>query len=113
MVDLKARAHDGDLRPHERRLDHIAGKRFCNRPYQVDVVSRHERLEHDVLGHDVLLHDVTPEVVDQVHDLVVPVDTALVGHRHQCRHSVTPIFANIGTTIVSTMSPGRVSSLAT
>ncbi len=113
MVDLQARADHRDLGPDEGRLRHLAGKRFCNLPYQVDIVPRHKRLEHDVLGHDVFLHDIPPEVVDQVHDLVMPVDTSLVGHRHQRRHSVTPILSKIGATIVSTISPGRVSSLAT
>ncbi len=113
VMDLQARTDHGDLGPDEGRFGHLARKRLCNLPYQADVVPRHERLKHDVLGHNVLLHDVAPEVVDQVRNLVVPVDASLVGHRHQRRHNVSPIFAKIGATTVSTMSPGRVSSLAT
>ena len=46
-------------------------------------------------------------------ELVVPVDAALVCHRNERCHSVTPILSKSGMTILSTTSPGRVSSLAT
>jgi len=112
-MDLKARADNSDLCPDKGRLGHLPGKRSGNRAYQVDILAGHKRLEHDVLRHNVFLHNIAAKVIDQVHDLVVPVDAPLVCHRNERCHSVTPILSKSGMTILSTTSPGRVSSLAT
>ncbi len=110
VVDREGRRDDRDLGPDERRELDLAADGLSDPGDQGDVVARDQAEKHDLGREHVFLDHVSAEVRDQVHDLVVAVDSSLVGDRHEDHGAASPIFAKSARTRLC-RSSGRVFSL--